>query len=131
MTERLVLRFEPTWDPAWAEIQVSPSYQEDLQAALEAADVDHSRVIKASAGEYMAYLGIYGTATAAMWKALTPALKAFLSRHDKKQIEIKVGDESVTFTGYSAENVSKMLDKAEDLRVKRAERQREINGEAN
>ena len=128
MTEPLVLRLEPSWDPTWAEIQVSPAYHDDLKAALDGADVDNGPVLKLSAGEHLVSIGVYATATATMFRALTPALKAFLSRHDNKEVEIKVGDESTRFTGFRVKDVEKVLEKAEELRIKRAQ-QREIGGE--
>ncbi|MBL7257094.1 hypothetical protein [Paractinoplanes lichenicola] len=91
------------------------------------AERHNGPIIKASAGEVLAYIGIYATATATMWKALTPALKAFLSRHDNKKVEIKVGDESTTFEGYGAKDLEGVLQRAEELRAKRA--QRELGGE--
>ncbi|MFG1607437.1 hypothetical protein [Actinoplanes sp. NPDC049265] len=128
MVDTLVLRLQPSWDPTWGEIQVSPAYRDELRAALDAADVPNSEVIKASAGETLACVGIFAGAAAPLFKALTPALKAFLSRHDNKRVEIQLGDETATMVGYSAKQVESILSKADEREEKRAAQQRELDG---
>ncbi|PTA45385.1 hypothetical protein [Micromonospora sp. RP3T] len=122
MSDVLIIRLQqPVWDPTWGELQVSPAYYDELRAALDAANVPNSRVIKASAGEVLACIGLSAAATAPLWRALTPALEAFLSRHDNKRIEITSGDKSIVMDGYSANQVKALLAETDALRDERRE----------
>jgi len=120
MADTVILRLQqPVWDPTWGELQVSPAYYDELRAALDAAEVPNSQIIKASAGEVLACIGVSAVASAPLWKALTPALKAFLSRHDNKRVEITLDDETFVMAGYSKNEVEALLAKADALRERR------------
>ncbi|MEU4676501.1 hypothetical protein [Micromonospora sp. NPDC023737] len=122
MADTLILRLlQPVWDSTWGELQVSPAYHDELRAALDAAGVPNSQVLKMSAAETLACIGLSAAASAPLWRSLTPALKAFLSRHDNKRVEITLGDENIIMNGFSEKKVQSLLAKADALRADKRE----------
>lgn len=110
---------------SWADdeqmkLYVQPEFDAELRAVLDEAGIRHSIGMEFSAGwdHAIAVLSLAG-GTAPFWLALGKVLTAWLSRHDKKVVE--VDGKRINLSGFSAKDAEQLIDA---IRAERAEQDR-------
>lgn len=98
-------------------LRLSPEYADEVIELLDAHGLSHSRVIEFSAGVDLLVLAIQAGTPAALITSLTVVIKAFLTRHKDKSVQLT--RDGTIVKGYSRKEVQKVL---EDVAKEQAKR---------